>query len=135
MKRYMKLLILAGLTASLAACGAGGPTAKINVEMTDFAFTPNHFTVPAGEEISVNISHHGVVIHEFIIMKAGTDAGDKFDEADLPNVYLVVEVPPDHAHNFTFIAPAQPGDYQIVCGIAGHLQAGMLGTLTVVSAE
>jgi uncharacterized cupredoxin-like copper-binding protein len=64
-----------------------------------------------------------------------TSSSDKFDEEDLPNVYLVVEVPPEHAHNFTFTAPEQPGDYQIVCGIAGHLQAGMIGTLTVVSPE
>jgi uncharacterized cupredoxin-like copper-binding protein len=135
MKRYLNFLLLALLTMTLSACGSGGSSARINVEMTDFAFTPNHFTVRAGEEIAVNVAHHGVVIHEFIIMRSGTDAGDKFDEADLPNVYLIVEVPPDHAHNFTFIAPELPGDYQIVCGIAGHLQAGMTGTLTVVSPE
>lgn len=133
MKRDLIFLLLVVLTASVSACSADGASAKINVEMTDFAFTPNHFTVPAGKEIVVNAAHHGVTTHEFIIMKAGTDAGDKFDDADRANVYLSVEVPPDHSQGFKFVAPVEPGVYQIVCGIPGHMQAGMVGTLTVVA--
>jgi uncharacterized cupredoxin-like copper-binding protein len=135
MKSILSFLLLAAVAASLTACGAGGASTKINVEMTDFAFTPNQFTVPAGEEIVVNAAHHGVTTHEFIIMKAGTDAGEKFDETDRDNVYLSVEVPPDHAHSFTFVSPSEPGVYQIVCGIPGHMQAGMVGTLTVVASQ
>jgi len=127
------LLILFAL--SLAACQSSGPSSKINVEMTDFAFTPNHFTVPAGEKITVNIAHHGIVVHEFIIMNPGTTAGDKFDEQDKPNVYTIVEVPPGHSQTFTFVAPLQAGDYQIVCGIVGHLESGMTATLTVVKQD
>ncbi|HXQ37083.1 MAG TPA: cupredoxin domain-containing protein, partial [Anaerolineales bacterium] len=74
------------LTLALSACQSGGPSTKLNVEMTDFAFTPNHFTIPAGKEITVNIAHHGSVVHEFIIMKLGTNAGESFDEDDQPNV-------------------------------------------------
>ena len=130
----MKKLITLTTTLLLAltACQTGGPSTKINVEMTDFAFTPNQFTVPAGEEITVNIAHHGIVVHEFIIMNPGTSAGDHFDEEDKPNVYTIVEVHPDHSQQFTFTAPSQPGEYQIVCGIAGHLESGMTATLTVV---
>jgi hypothetical protein len=79
MKKLLNFLFIAMLTLTLAACSSGGPSNKIDVEMTDFAFTPNHFTVPAGEQIAVNVAHHGVVIHEFIIMKSGTDAGNKFE--------------------------------------------------------
>ena len=132
-KTTVFLLILFAL--SLAACQSSGPSSKINVEMTDFAFTPNHFTVPAGEEITVNIAHHGIVVHEFIIMNPGTTAGDKFDEQDKPNVYTIVEVPPGHSQTFTFVAPLQAGDYQIVCGIVGHLESGMTATLTVVKQD
>lgn len=123
------------LALVLAACQSSGSSTKLNVEMTDFAFTPNHFTVPAGEEITVNIAHHGIVVHEFIIMNPGTTAGDKFDEEDLPNVYTTVEVPPGHSQTFSFIAPSEPGDYQVVCGIAGHLESGMTATLTVVEKD
>lgn len=130
MKRTMTLLLIL-LTLLLAACQSSGPSNKINVEMTDFAFTPNHFTVPAGEEIMVNISHHGSVVHEFIIMKAGVDVGKTFDEEDKPNTYSFIEVPPGHSQSFTFTAPTEPGDYQIVCGIAGHVESGMTANLTV----
>jgi len=129
------VLLLALLAFSLAACQSSGPSSKINVEMTDFAFTPNHFAVPAGEEITVNIAHHGIVVHEFIIMNPGTTAGEKFDEEDMPNVYTIVEVPPGHSQTFLFTAPTEPGDYQIVCGIAGHLESGMTATLTVVKQD
>ena len=131
----MKKLVcvfLSLIALALSACQSDGRSTKLNVEMTDFAFTPNHFTVPAGEEITVNIAHHGIVVHEFIIMKPGTNAGEHFDEEDLPNVYKSVEVPPGHSQSFTFTAPADPGDYQVVCGIAGHIESGMTATLTVV---
>lgn len=129
------ILILILLALALAACQSSGASNKINVEMTDFAFTPNHFTVPAGEEITVNIAHRGSVVHEFIIMNPGTTAGEKFDEEDMPNVYTIVKVPPGHSQSFTFAAPLQAGEYQIVCGIAGHLEAGMTATLTVVQQD
>lgn len=131
MKKSIYILLIL-LTLALAACQSGGPSTKLNVEMTDFAFTPNHFTVPAGQQITVNIAHHGIVVHEFIIMKPGTNAGGHFDEDDLPNVYKSVDVPPGHSQSFTFIAPNEPGDYQVVCGIAGHIESGMTATLTVV---
>ena len=130
-----KILLLILLTLTLAACQSSGPSSVMDLEMTDFAFTPNHFTVPAGEEITVNISHHGIVVHEFIIMNPGTTAGDKFDEEDMPNVYTIVEVPPGHSQSFTFVAPLEAGEYQIVCGIAGHLESGMTATLTVVQQD
>jgi len=131
MKKTIYLLLIL-LALALTACQSGGPSTKINVEMTDFAFTPNQFTVPAGEEITVNIAHHGIVVHEFIIMNPGTSAGEHFDEEDKLNVYAIVEVPPGHSQSFTFTAPSQPGEYQIVCGIVGHLESGMTATLTVV---
>ena len=131
MKNLINLLLIL-LALALTACGAARPATKLDVEMTDFAFTPNHFTVPAGREITVNIAHHGSVVHEFIIMKLGTNAGKSFDEDDQPNVYELVKVPPGHSQSFTFTAPAEAGDYQVVCGIAGHLQSGMTATLTVV---
>lgn len=131
MKKTFYIIIIL-LALALTACGSDGPSTKLNVEMTDFAFTPNHFTVPASEEITVNIAHNGIVVHEFIIMKPGTKAGESFDEEDKPNIYKLVEVPPGYSQSFTFTAPAGPGDYQVVCGIAGHIESGMTATLTVV---
>jgi uncharacterized cupredoxin-like copper-binding protein len=102
--------------------------------MTDFAFNPNEFTIPAGEDITLKVTHNGTMEHSFIVMKYGTDAGEMFDEADKVNVYWEVDLQPGDSETVLFRAPDQPGTYQIICGMAGHLQSGMVGKL-IVTAE
>ena len=125
------ILIFAGF--SLVSCGAGGPSTTIAVAMTDFQFSPNNFTVPTGQEITVTAVNNGAVVHDFVLMKHGTTVGDKYDEEDLPNVYWKIELQPGNSTTTTFTAPAEPGEYQVVCGTKGHLEAGMIARLIVVT--
>ena len=122
---------------ALAACGgASGPTKSIQVTMTDFEFSPNAFTVPAGQDISVQITNNGAVTHTFLIMKAGYQVKDHFKGTDKANVFWAAsEVPPGESVKASFTAPSQPGEYQIVCGVAGHFEAGMVAKLTVVKGQ
>ncbi|MGE5373721.1 MAG: cupredoxin domain-containing protein [Bacteroidota bacterium] len=119
----------------LASCGgkASGPSTKIDVTMTDFQFQPNAFTVPAGQEITLNAKNNGGVVHSFVIMNKGQSAGTEFTDQDQPNVYWQVEIQPGGSTDTTFMAPADAGDYEVVCHVPGHLQAGMVGKLTVVA--
>lgn len=133
MKKILSVLL--GLTLLLSACGASGPTTTINVTMTDFHFEPSQFTVPAGQEITVNATNNGAVEHEFVIFKLGTDAGVKFGDEDEENIYWEVEVQPGQSVTETFTAPSEPGEYSLTCGIEGHLEAGMNGKLVVVAGE
>ncbi|HLO13409.1 MAG TPA: plastocyanin/azurin family copper-binding protein [Anaerolineales bacterium] len=134
MKRILMMAVLFSLT--LVACGGGGGVSnKINVTMTDFQFQPSQFTVPAGQEITLNATNNGAVVHNFVVMKKGTSAGDSFDDEDTPNVYWEVELQPGGSANTTFTAPTEPGDYEVVCRTAGHIAAGMTAKLTVVSGE
>ncbi len=138
MKRVSYLAMLVGLLSiAVSACGgASTPSTSIKVTMTDFAFSPNTFTVPAGKEITVDITNNGAVGHSFIIIKAGTKVQGHFTEADKANIYWeVAQVPPGESVKGNFTAPAQAGDYQIVCGIAGHFEAGMVAKLVVVPAQ
>jgi uncharacterized cupredoxin-like copper-binding protein len=123
------------LSLLLVSCAGGGPSNKIDVTMTDFQFQPNQFTVPAGQEITLNSSNNGAVVHNFVIMKKGTTAGPFFDDADVPNVYWQVELQPGASVNTTFTAPTEPGDYEVVCRTEGHIASGMTAKLTVVAAE
>lgn len=123
------------LSLVLSSCGGGGPSTTINVVMTDFHFEPMEFTIPAGQEITVNATNNGAVEHEFVIFKFGTDAGDKFGDEDEENIYWEVEVMPGQAATETFTAPDEPGEYSITCGTQGHLEAGMSAKLTVVAGE
>lgn len=133
MKKF--LFVLLGLTLFLSACGAGGPTTTIKVTMTDFHFEPAQFTVPAGQEITVNATNNGAVEHEFVIFKLGTDAGVKFGDEDEDNIYWEVEVQPGQSVSVTFTAPSEPGEYYVTCGIEGHLEAGMSGKLIVAAGK
>ncbi len=127
------LLIAAAI--GLAACGAGasGPTTSIKVTMTDFEFSPNSFTVPAGKQISVSMTNNGATAHSFVIMQAGHEVQDHFADSDQAAIYWAqAHVLPGQTVKASFTAPSQPGDYQIVCDIAGHYEAGMTAKLKVV---
>lgn len=134
MKKFLFVFAL-GLSLILSACGAAKPTTTITVSLTDFQFQPAKFVIPAGKEITLNATNTGAVVHNFVIMKAGTTAGEMFDDDDLPNVYWEVEIDPGGEAHVTFTAPSDPGDYQLVCRTKGHLAAGMTGTITVVADE
>ncbi|HEX5839693.1 MAG TPA: cupredoxin domain-containing protein [Anaerolineales bacterium] len=124
------------ISLALASCGrSSAPTTTIEVTMTDFQFSPSAFTVPAGEQITLKSTNSGAVIHNFIIMNLGYNVGNEFDEEDLENVYWKLEIAPGGGTETNFTAPAEPGEYEIVCSTPGHVQAGMLGTLNVVEAE
>jgi len=135
MKRFQYLLI-ALLTLALASCGEAGPTTTINVTMTDFLFTPNSFTVPAGQEITLNVINTGAVVHNFVVMKFGMTAGDAFADDDEANIYWQErDIQPGGDISVTFTAPTELGEYQVVCRTEGHIASGMVGKLIVVAGE
>jgi uncharacterized cupredoxin-like copper-binding protein len=120
----------------LCSCGGGGPTTEINVTLTDFLFTPNTFTVPAGEQITLHVLNTGTVVHNFVIMKLGTSAGQAFEEDDDANVFWQqIDIQPGGDLTETFTAPAEPGEYEVVCRTEGHILSGMIGKLIVVAGE
>jgi len=134
MKKTVFFMILV-MSLMLPACGSStsSPSTKLDVTMTDFQFSPNQFTVPAGKEITLNATNSGAVIHNFVIMQKGKSAGTEFTEEDLPNVYWQVELDPGGSVNTSFIAPSDPGEYEVVCKTPGHVQAGMVAKLSVVA--
>ena len=129
-----KLLALSLVLAFvLVSCGGGGPTTTIDVTFAEFTFTPNAFTIPAGQEITVNAQNTGAVVHELVIMKLGESVGEDFGDEDEGNIFWEVEAEPGKSVSVKFTAPTEPGEYQVVCGTEGHYTAGMSGTLTVVA--
>jgi len=91
--------------------------------------------VPAGQEISFTAVNNGAVVHNFVVMKLGTDAGSVFEDEDQSNVYWEVELVPGADVTTSFTAPDQPGEYQVVCRTEGHIASGMVGKLIVVAGE
>ena len=134
MKRTL-IFVAVLLSLLLGSCGGGGASSKINVTMTDFQFQPSQFTVPAGQKIEFSASNNGAVVHNFVIMKKGTSAGPFFDDEDVPNVFWQVELQPGGSVDTSFTAPAEPGDYEVVCKTEGHIASGMTAKLTVVAEQ
>ena len=131
--RYALVLFI---SIVLAACVGGQPSTTIDVTMTDFQFTPNTFTVPAGQEITLNVLNNGAVVHNFVVMKLGTSAGEAFDDEDQANVFWEErDIPAGGDLSVAFTAPTEPGEYQVVCRTAGHIASGMVGKLVVVTGE
>jgi plastocyanin len=131
MNKLPKILVLAlSVALLLTACGGGGATIKVTI--TDFAYTPSTFTVPAGAQVTLNATNNGAVEHEFAIMKLGTSVTPPFGDKDEGNIFWELdEIQAGTTKSATFTAPTEPGDYQIVCGLAGHIEQGMVGKLTV----
>ena len=133
---YKKLFALSLIFAFLlAACGGSGPSTTLDVTFADFTFTPNTFSIPAGQEITLNVKNEGAVIHEFVIMKLGENVGDDFGPEDEGNIYWEVEADSGQSKSVTFTAPTEAGEYQVVCGTQGHYVAGMVGTFNVVAGK
>jgi uncharacterized cupredoxin-like copper-binding protein len=132
MKKQLLLIItLLSLMLTLSACG-GGNKAKINVEVTDSGYVPAQFTVPAGAEVTLVAKNNGLLEHEFAIMEKDYKVELPFGDKDESHIYWELEaVAADTTETATFTAPTEPGDYQVVCGLQGHMEKGMVATLTV----
>ena len=66
-----------------------------------------------------------------MLIKLGETVSPPFDADDEAKIFWEIEAQPGETQTGTFTAPAEPGTYQVVCGIAGHVEAGMISAATV----
>ncbi len=108
----------------------------ITLRMTDdMRFTPSHIEVREGETVRLRAENKGQVLHEIVI---GT-------KAELHTHAEMMKKHPGMEHDepyMTHVAAGKKGDivwqfnragqFDFACLIAGHYQAGMTGTITVL---
>lgn len=137
MKKHVLAIIALALVGLLvlSACGGGGGSSgsatNVTVTLTEFKFDPATVSVPAGAKVNLTLTNNGSAQHSWVVMKQGTKVNGTFTDADKANIYFSQVVDAGKTVTATFTAPSTAGDYQIVCDLAGHLEAGMQGTLTV----
>jgi uncharacterized cupredoxin-like copper-binding protein len=136
-KRYaIGVALVAALSLVLMACSDSDDAGSTSIDatMTDFLFSPDVWSVAAGEEITIDLTNDGSVEHEWVILQDGVQIAS---EADLPEteeellsdfVFWEDEVEPGDSKTLTFTAPAA-GTYQVICAIETHFDAGMEGEL------
>ena len=96
--------------------------------------------VMAGQPVKLTLRNNDTVDHDFSIMEipmaamgataepmAGHDMGDMATDPELHMAALM------GATNTIEFTPTKPGTYEFFCTVAGHKEAGMVGTLIVKS--
>ena len=135
--------------APKAAAAKAGAVKTVLVTGTDaMKFAPAVIRVKAGEKVKVSLK--GVsqlpkmaMAHNFILLKAGTDAtavataaASARDTAFVPAKFKAQIIAASglagggETVDVEFTAPAA-GKYQFICTFPGHFQAGMVGQLIV----
>lgn len=100
----------------------------------DMRFSPGRMLVKQGETVRIQVQNTGKLLHEFVI---GTP------EENAKHAELMIKFP-GMEHDAPYMAhvdPGQvgeiiwtfnkPGQFEFACLIAGHYQAGMVGTIQV----
>jgi plastocyanin len=111
-------ILATGLVVSmlLAACGGGGPSPlSVTLKGEDIKFDQTSLTAQVGQSVTVNFENVGALDHSFLIDELGVS---------------VQNVKPGETRTVTF-TPQAAGTYTYYCDVAGHREAGMVGTLTV----
>jgi FtsP/CotA-like multicopper oxidase with cupredoxin domain len=97
-------------TTETSSTGAAGEV--VDVTLTEFAIEPSAIEVAAGVPVTFNVTNTGSIEHDFTIDgvegTAGIGAG----------ATAMLEVP-----------ALEPGQYKVLCTVAGHESAGMAATL------
>lgn len=118
------------LGAALTACASNRTT--LSVTSTDVGYDSKTYSVPAGAEVTLKLTNSGAIEHEFAILKLGEHVTLPFDADDEAKIFWELEgVAPGGTKSATFTAPSEPGEYDVVCGIPGHIELGMTATLIV----
>lgn len=112
--------------------GPTGPVTEAEISATEFAFDPGDVELVADEEATVTLVNDGAVEHNWTVIEQGTTVADEAEIPDAPTVGGVetVGAGEDASAGLTLEA----GTYQVICTIAGHLSAGMEGTVTATAA-
>ena len=133
MRKTVAVYVCLALVISLALVGCSGAPKPVDlaVKAADFSFEPTSFEVTAGQTVNFTLENQGTQEHEWVLFKAGEKVSMPFDADDEDKIFWEIEAQPGETKTESFVAPDKPGTYDVTCGIAGHAEAGMKGTLVV----
>ena len=129
----VKMLVIIGAVMALAvACGddsdSDEASTDISTTATEFEYDSNEWTVPAGEEFTIDFTNDGAVDHEWAVLTEEIESQAEFNE-DI--VLFEVEATPAGESVSESFTVDEAGTYQVICALEDHFDAGMEGTLTV----
>lgn len=110
------------------------PIASTTLAVTaiEFGYDTTTWAVPADSPVTITLTNDGTIPHEWAVLKAGVhiDSQAQFRE-DM--VLFEVEALKEGTSATQTFSLEEPGSYEIICAIQGHLDAGMRGSITAVA--
>lgn len=146
MSRIVLLVFITLLGAVLlAACGpakaedqtnANGPV-TVSVTLTEFAIKSTTTQFKPGMQYHFIVKNEGQIAHEFMIMPESAMMG--MEDMTMENLdqlaYMMIpqaQLPPGASATMDYTFTETPKEsVEMVCTLAGHLEAGMRATITV----
>jgi len=123
--------------AELVAAADWETMETIEIELSEFAFSPNEIHLTVGQPYKLVFTNIGGVKHEAtaaeffqtIALRKVEDASGEFKAPTLLEVETFAG-----AVTEVFLIPQTAGTYDLLCEIEGHFEAGMFGTIVVEDA-
>ncbi|MEK7329097.1 MAG: cupredoxin domain-containing protein [Chloroflexota bacterium] len=118
-KRFFLIAALVAVfSLALAACGGGGASTPdplaVTINGEDIKFDLTAIEAKVGQTVNITYINKGVLDHTFLIDGLVTEQ----------------KVAAGQTITFSF-TPKSAGTFEYYCNVAGHKEAGMIGTLTV----
>jgi uncharacterized cupredoxin-like copper-binding protein len=126
-----KILVVAMFVFALIVSACGSNKVTLNVTATDEGYDSSTYTVPAGAEVTVNMTNNGALAHVFDILKQGEHVTPPYSEKDEDKILWELVVLAGTTKSGSFTAPTEPGEYDIICRVPGHIETGMVATLII----
>jgi len=116
--------------------GSGSEAVRLAIVTDDsFVFRPDKLEVGAGKPVTLTLENRSTsTVHDFTVERIGVEHVEVEGSEHAHNDDLALHVAADAGATGTmnFVA-TEPGSYEFYCTVPGHREAGMKGTLTVVS--
>jgi uncharacterized cupredoxin-like copper-binding protein len=144
MRKIWHLCFVVLAVVALTACEPGPSntltTQEFTVAAKEFMFTPAELNVTVGQSVVISLQNTGAVEHDWSVREIEINGEAKSSEensgsghmmggmGDEPKLHVAANAGGKATLTFT---PSKPGTYEFYCTVAGHKEAGMVGTLTV----
>lgn len=110
---------------------------QVTLHGKEFSFSPNLVQLKVGQPVQLTLMNDGTLDHDIksdipvsnlAYQTADNDAAEQADNA--AGGVFDVDYNRGHTAQITFV-PTKAGTYQFYCDVAGHKEAGMIGTFVV----
>ena len=108
-------------------------TTDLDIIISDTSYSPYTWTVPAGEEIRLNLHNEGSIEHNWSLI--GWPISTPYNNNDLEKILFQVFVSAGESKVVKFTAPLGPGEYKVVSIMNDHYEEGLTGKLIVIHAS